>query len=436
MKPSVGTASCSATLHRRVQGKRDIVTEAQAPPRITCRSCGGSDLQLVLALGNMPLANSLLSADQLNQPEPRFPLGLVFCPACALVQITVTVPPEQLFSNYLYLSSYSDTMLAHVRELTERLSRERALSADSLVIEIASNDGYLLKNYVKSGIPVLGIEPAQNVAKVAVEHGVTTLTEFFGLQLGSRLAAEGHRADVVHAHNVLAHVADLNGVVSGINAVLKEDGLAVIEVPYVRDLIERTEFDTIYHEHLCYFSLSALDHLFTGHGLCIVDVERVAIHGGSLRIFVSRAGSPSIAVTELLADERRLGLTSIGYYSDFADRVRRLRTKLRATLSELRSTGCSLAAYGASAKGSTLLNYVGIGTETLDFVADRSTVKQGLFTPGTHLPIVAPEKLLDAKPAYALLLVWNFADEILKQQAAYRMLGGRFIIPVPDVQIV
>jgi SAM-dependent methyltransferase len=403
---------------------------------VTCRSCGGAELDPVLSLGNTPLANSLLSREQLNEPEPRFPLDLIFCPACALVQITVTVPPEQLFSNYLYLSSYSDTMLAHARELADRLRNERQLTKDSLVVEIASNDGYLLRNYVEAGIPVLGIEPAQNIAKVAVERGVATLSEFFGADVGQRLAAEGKKADVVHGHNVLAHVADLNGVVSGISAILKETGVAVIEVPYVGDLIEGTEFDTIYHEHLCYFSLTSLDHLFRRHGLRIVNVEHIAIHGGSLRIFAAWSGFPESAVTELLADEEQSGLTSIRYYANFGWRVRSLRESLLKTLAELKSDGHRIAAYGASAKGSTLLNYVGVGGETLDYVADRSLQKQGLFTPGTHLPIVPPEKLLDDKPDYALLLVWNFATEVLSQQHAYRENGGRFIIPVPDVRIV
>jgi SAM-dependent methyltransferase len=403
---------------------------------VTCRSCGGAHLDPVLSLGNTPLANSLLSKDQLNEPEARFPLDLVFCPKCALVQITVTVPPEQLFSNYVYLSSYSDTMLTHARELADRLRKERNLTSDSLVVEIASNDGYLLRNYVEAGIRVLGIEPAQNIAKVAEERGVPTLVEFFGKDVGRRLAAEGKKADVVHGHNVLAHVADLNGVVAGISALLKESGIAVIEVPYVRDLIEGTEFDTIYHEHLCYFSLTALDHLFARHGLRIVNVEHVAIHGGTLRIFASRSGDRQSAVTELLGEEKKAGLTSLEYYSNFGSRVRDLRQSLLKKLAELKSNGSRIAAYGASAKGSTLLNYFGIGKETLEYVADRSTVKQGLFTPGTHLPIVPPEKLVEDKPDYALLLVWNFANEVLHQQSAYRKTGGRFIIPVPDVHIV
>ncbi len=390
----------------------------------------------MLSLGETPLANALLTGDQLSQPEPVFPLDLGFCPACSLVQITVTVPAEQLFSEYLYLSSYSDTMLAHARRLSQRLLDERRLSSTSLVVEIASNDGYLLRNYVEAGIPVLGIEPASNVAEVASGRGIPTLVEFFGEAVGRRLAADGMRADVIHAHNVLAHVADLNGVVAGMGALLKTNGLIVIELPYVRELIDRTEFDTIYHEHLCYFSLTALEHLMSRHGLAILDVERLSVHGGSLRIYAGKQQPASPAVAALLADENQAGLTAIGYYEDFSRRVQNLREQLIGVLHEIRARGCRIAAYGASAKGCTLLSYLGVGADTLDFVADRSTVKQGLFTPGTHLPIVGPERLLEAMPQYALLLVWNLADEVLSQQRAYRERGGSFIIPVPHVTVV
>jgi len=421
---------------RSTEGSTCIDALTEEAVNAKCRSCDSSGLQLVLSLGETPLANSLLKADQLSLPERRFPLDLVFCPTCALVQITVTVPPEELFSDYVYMSSYSDTMLVHARELADRLRRERRLSGDSLVVEIASNDGYLLQNYVASGIPVLGIEPARNIAKVAVERGIPTLIDFFGAELGQRLADERRHADVIHAHNVLAHVADLNGVVSGIGSMLKDDGVAIVEVPYVRDLIERNEFDTIYHEHLCYFSLTSLHHLFGRHALRVVDVERLAIHGGSLRIFIAKGGPPSSAVGALLEEEGAAGLTSMAYYASFGARVNHLRQQLQKTLAELKSKGSHIAAYGASAKGSTLLNYVGVGAETIDFVADRSPVKQGLFTPGTHLPIVPPERLLEEQPGYTLLLVWNFADEVKRQQQTYHDRGGRFIVPVPDVQIL
>jgi SAM-dependent methyltransferase len=373
----------------------------------------------------------------LHEPEPRYPLDLVFCPACTLVQITETVPPEVLFSEYLYFSSFSDTMVSSAKQLAHCLASERRLGPASLVMEIASNDGYLLQHYRDIGVTVLGIEPGANVVRVAQQNNIPTLCAFFGVRLARQLAAEGRFVDVLHANNVLAHVAELNGVVSGIALVLKPDGLAVIEVPYVRDLIEKCEFDTIYHEHLCYFSLTALDRLFARHGLAVTHVEQVPLHGGSLRLFVHHAGSAvSPRVGEMLAAEAAAGMLEFGFYRDFADRVEALRRDLVGLLRRLKAEGQTLAAYGASAKGSTLLNVFKIGADLLDFVVDRSTVKQGRFTPGTHLPILSPDALRERKPAYVLLLTWNFADEILTQQATYRARGGRFIIPVPTPQVV
>ena len=403
---------------------------------IPCRSCGRPGLQLILSLGRTPLANSLLTAGQLGAPEPTYPLDLVFCPACTLVQITETVPPDQLFDEYPYFSSFSDTALKNAREIVARIAVERRLGPASLAVEVASNDGYLLQYYQDRGIPVLGIEPARNIALAAAARGIPTQCEFFGEPLARRLRQTGQRADVIHANNVLAHVAELNGVAAGLGLLLKEDGLAVIEVPYVKDLIDQVEFDTIYHEHLCYFSLTALEHLFRRHGLAVVNVERLPIHGGSLRVFVSQPGAAAPAVGELLAREAAWGVGEFAFYQDFGQRVDGLRQDLVGLLGGLKAQGKHLAAYGASAKGSTLLNYCGIGRETLDFVVDRSTVKQGHYTPGTHLPICAPERLLETRPDYALLLTWNFAEEILEQQAAYRRQGGRFIIPIPEPHIV
>lgn len=405
-----------------------------------CRACGRSGTHVVLDLGLTPLANALLTAEQLDAPEPRFPLAVAFCPECSLLQLTESVPPEKLFRDYVYFSSFSDEMLRHCRDLAGELVRDRRLTAKHLVIEAASNDGYLLQYYRESGVRVLGIEPARNIAAVARDRGIETVGEFFTRDLAERLRREGRRADVFHAHNVLAHVPDLNGFVAGIRTVLADTGVAVIEVPYVREMIDRCEFDTIYHEHLCYFSLTALERLFRLQGLVIRDVRLVPIHGGSLRLYavpeISPEARPTDAVGAMLAAEDDAGLPRDSYYAYFAERVAQLREQLIGLLRRLKAEGRHLAAYGASAKGTTLLNYCGIGAETLEFVADRSTVKQGRFTPGTHLPIVPPSALLVRRPDYTLLLTWNFADEILAQQSAYRAAGGRFIIPLPEPTVV
>jgi SAM-dependent methyltransferase len=409
-----------------------------------CRACSSSSVNIVLSLGRMPLANSLLTPEQLSQPEPTYPLDLAFCSECSLVQITETVSSETLFREYLYFSSYSDTMLRHAEELTGRATKQQRLDGNSLVVEIASNDGYLLQYYARRGVPVLGIEPARNIARVAREQrGIPTISEFFGRRLAEQLVTEGRSADVVHAHNVLAHVPDLNDFLAGIALVLKEDGIAIIEVPYLGDLIGRVEFDTIYHEHLCYFSLHPLAHLFRKHGLRLVDVERIAIHGGSLRVVLRRDRGTTVGdeagrvkSERMLAEEAGAGMNALPFYDEFRSKIEGLRAALRALVQSLKTDGKRIAAYGSSAKGSTLLNYCAIGRETIDFVVDRNPAKQGRFTPGTRLPIYAPEKLLEEKPDYVLLLTWNFADEILEQQAEYRRGGGRFIRPVPDPVVI
>jgi SAM-dependent methyltransferase len=414
-----------------------------SPAIRACRSCGAAELSLVLSLGAMPLANALLTADDLGRPEPRYPLDLVVCAACSLVQITETVSPEVLFREYLYFSSFSDTAVEHARRLAERVSAGRRLSSGSLVMEIASNDGYLLQHYRARGVRVLGIEPARNVAKVAEERGIPTVAEFFGRELARQLAERGDAADVLHAHNVLAHVADLDDVVGGMAVVLRPGGVLVVEVPYLRDLLERVEFDTIYHEHLCYFSLTALDRLFARHGLRVAGVERIPVHGGSLRLFAERADGPGEGpwrvrerVDALLAEEAGWGIDRLSVYESFGGRVGRLRDELVALVHRLRGEGRRIAVYGASAKSCVLLNYCGIGRESVEFVVDRSPVKQGRFTPGTQLPIHPPGKLLEAQPDYVLLSAWNLADEVLAQQAEYRRRGGRFIVPIPAVSIV
>lgn len=405
-----------------------------------CRSCGSPGLRRILDLGNTPLANRLVDFGDNAGAEPVYPLELVFCPSCGLLQITETVQPDILFTNYVYFSSFSDTMVAHAAILAAQQIAHRNLGPRSLVVEAASNDGYLLQHYKAAGIPVLGIEPAANVAAEAVaKRGIPTDVAFFGVQTAERLVARGARADVFHAHNVLAHVPDLNGFVAGIKLLLAENGVAVIEVPYGRKMIDERQFDTIYHEHLCYFTLTALDNLLRRHGLEILEASVVPIHGGSLRVVAGHQGSvlrPADTVVEMLAAERTQGLDQLDYYARFATDVLHLRELLTALLADLKAAGKSIAAYGASAKGSTLLNYCGIGRDALEFVADRSTVKQGRLTPGTRLPIVPTSRLLDRRTDYCLLLTWNFADEILAQQAEYRMAGGKFIVPIPDIRVV
>ncbi|MBK9146163.1 MAG: class I SAM-dependent methyltransferase [Candidatus Melainabacteria bacterium] len=401
-----------------------------------CRGCKSSSLVDILDLGKTPLANSLLQQEDLDSPEFLAPLNLVFCADCSLVQITETVSPEKLFRHYAYFSSFSDTVLENASQIAMRLTDERKLTSESLVMEIASNDGYLLKNYLEQGVPVLGIEPAVNIAEVANESGIETISEFFGTRLAVELLQNGKLADVIHANNVLAHVPDLKGVVDGMRVVLKPDGIASIEVPYVRDLIDNLEFDTIYHEHLCYFSVSSLKRLFESNSLVLVDVERLPIHGGSLRVFVARRGQPSRRVLELLEEEHKDGVDSVEYYRAFSDRVMELKDALLSMLRSLKDSGKKLAAYGASAKGSTLLNFCGIGGDILDYVVDRSTVKIGLFTPGTRLPILDPEELLLKKPDYVLLLSWNHAEEIIAQQRQFLEQGGKFIVPVPAPGII
>jgi SAM-dependent methyltransferase len=406
---------------------------------LICGGCNAPDLQIVLSLGKMPPSNAFLTSAQLSGPERRYPLELAFCEACGLAQITVSIDPAELFGEYAYFSSYSTTMLAHAETVVGRMIAERHLGPESLAVEIASNDGYLLHNYVQAGIPVLGIDPAGNVVETARDRGVETLCEFFSADLAEELRASGRRASVLHANNVLAHVPDVNGVVTGIGRVLADDGVAVIETPYVRDLIERLEFDTIYHEHLFYYSLTALQRLCDRNGVRIVDVERIPIHGGSLRVFAAPAATasePAPAVAALLEEEAGLGLATLAYFQGFGDKVEALKGQLLALLDSLKDQGDRIAAYGAAAKGTVLLNAFGIGTERIEFVADRSDHKQGRFMPGVHIPIVGPEKLLEEMPDEVLLLAWNFADEILEQQAGYRARGGRFIIPAPVPEVV
>ena len=401
------------------------------------RSCGASGLEPILDLGETPLADALVEASRLEEPEPTYPLQVAFCAACSLAQLLQTVSAETLFTqDYPYYSSFSDALVEHARRNAERLVDEEGLGEDSLVVELASNDGYLLRHFAKQGVPVLGIDPAEGPARAAREAGIPTLRAFFDRDLAACLVAEGKRADVVLANNVLAHVPDLNGFVAGIGLLLAPHGVAVIEAPYVRDLIDRCEFDTIYHEHHCYFSVTALQQLFARHGLVLARIEHYPVHGGSLRLFVRGRGEPDQTVRRYLAEEVEHGLVEAGYYRDFAARVEGVKHGLLELLARLRAGGARIAAYGAAAKGVTLLSYVGVGAETIEYVVDRNVHKQGRYMPGVRLPIADPARLLADRPDYVLLLAWNFADEILAQQDAYRRAGGRFIVPVPTPKVL
>jgi len=405
---------------------------------LKCRSCGSTDAAHILDLGLQPLANNLLTTADLAKKEPKFPLRLAACKSCWMLQITDLVPPVELFSEYLYFSSFSDLMLRHSREACEAYLKEFGLNSQSLVVEVASNDGYLLQNFVKAGVPCLGIEPAANIAKVAREKGIETLVEFFGERVATELAGNNRQADLILGNNVFAHAPDPNDFIAGLKALLKPDGRVVLEFPYGVNFIEHAEFDTIYHEHVFYFTLTALQPLFERHGLTIFRTQRLPIHGGSLRLFAAHAGACQVepSALDLLAEETRKGVNTLAYYEGFGNQVRTIKDDLVALLARLKKAGKRIAAYGASAKGSTLLNYCGVGANILDFVADRSTYKQGRLTPGMHIPIVPPEELPVRRPDYTLLLTWNFADEILAQQKAYRETGGKFIIPIPRVRIV
>jgi SAM-dependent methyltransferase len=394
--------------------------------------------RVVCDLGASPLCETFLTADQLNQMEPFYPLRADVCEQCWLVQLERYVAPEAIFTEYAYFSSYSDSWVRHARDYAGTAAERLGLGPDSLVVELASNDGYLLQHFVSLGVPVLGIEPARNVAETAEARGVPTLTRFFDEALGAELARDGRRADLIAANNVLAQVPDLNSFVAGIARLLKPGGVVTVEFPHLLRLMEGNQFDTVYHEHFSYFSFGTARRIFASHGLVLFDVEELPTHGGSLRIWGRHAdgnGVVSERVSELLAAEAAAGLETPAPYAGFGERVVQAKRKLLEFLIAAKRDGATIAGYGAPGKGNTLLNYCGIRTDFLDYTVDRNPYKHGRFTPGTHIPIFPPERLAETRPDYILILPWNLKDEIIEQLAYTREWGARFVVPIPEVTV-
>jgi hypothetical protein len=404
-----------------------------------CRFCGTALKHTFVDLGMSPLCESYVSTSQLNQMEPFYPLHVYVCENCFLVQLEEYVKPEAIFTEYAYFSSYADSWLKHVQSYTDMIVRRFKLGVQSFVVEIASNDGYLLQYFVEKGIPSLGIEPAANVAKVAIQKGIPTLVEFFGRESALKLSAEGKSPDLIIGNNVLAQVPDLNDFVAGMKTLLGPQGVITIEFPHLMRLMSENQFDTIYHEHFSYFSFITAEKIFTAHGLTLFDVDELPTHGGSLRIYACHTEDKSKRVSERVDAIRRqeelAGFTRIEHYTGFAEQVKETKRKLLDFLIDAKREGKKIAGYGAPGKGNTLLNYCGIREDFLDYTVDRNPYKQGKYLPGTHIPVYAPEKIDITRPDYLLILPWNFKDEIMQQMAHIRNWGGQFIIPIPEVQI-
>ncbi len=404
-----------------------------------CLFCGTPLRRTFVDLGMSPLCESYVSASHLNSMEPFYPLHVFVCEKCFLVQLQEYVNPGDIFSEYAYFSSYSDSWVEHARRYTEMITERLGLNSKTLVVELASNDGYLLQHFVHKAIPVLGIEPAANVARAAEDRKVPTLVEFFDETMAKRLSAEGKQADLIVGNNVLAQVPNVNSFVEGIRILLKPGGVVTIEFPHLMRLMLENQFDTIYHEHFFYFSFFAVSKVFAAHGLALFDVEEIPTHGGSLRIYGRHVANNALKMTDrardLLAREEAAGLMTLAAYESFELQVRETKRKLLECLINLKRQGKTIAGYGAPGKGNTLLNYCGIRHDFLDYTVDRNPYKQGKFLPGTHIPICAPERIRETKPDYVMILPWNFKDEIMEQTSYIREWGAKFIIPIPEARI-
>ncbi|MDO6416176.1 class I SAM-dependent methyltransferase [Sphingomonas sp. BIUV-7] len=420
-------------------------TDIFAPPRpqplserlASCRSCASDDLERVLDLGMQPIANALVEVDDVDSREARFPLELMVCRSCSLCQVSETIPPTSLFGNdYPYFSSFIPALLEHSRAHVEALIAERKLGPDDLIVEVASNDGYLLQAFRDADIPILGIDPAKGPADASAARGIPTLNAFFDAALAEQLTADGTRASVMIANNVLAHVSSINDFVSGFSILLADDGIAEFEFPYIVELLKRNAFDTIYHEHIFYYSLQALEPLFARHGLHLNDATPLEIHGGSLRIRVSHQPGQSMQLITLMNLEKTLRLNSLEPYIDFADRVNAIRDDLRSMLTDIVEGGGTIAAYGAAAKGATLLNFVDLPSGIIKYVVDRNIHKVGKYMPGLMLPIRNVAEFEHSPTTHLLILPWNFADEIISQQCAFAKAGGKFLVAIPKPQVV
>lgn len=405
--------------------------------RAACASCGHLSLLPIVDLGMMPRSDGLLDTRRLGQAESLMPLRLGYCPECTLVQLLETRPAEEMFGeDYVYFSSFSEDLLRHSRDNALELIERRNLGPDDLVVEIASNDGYMLCNFQEAGVQVLGIDPAPHPAAAARARGIETLVDFFGTRVARGLRKRGIRPSLIIANNVLAHVADQNDLVAGMAEVLADDGMIVVEFPYVRDLIDLVAFDTIYHEHRCYFSVYSARALFARYGLYLNDVRRIPTQGGSLRLYLGKEDAPSEAVGEILAEERRLGLDDYSYYANFGTRVRDFRVAARELVGGLKAQGKRIAAYGAAAKGTIMLNYLGLNKRVIEYAVDRNPHKHGKYMPGVGVPIVDPDTLKTDPPDYLMILPWNLRNEVIRQQGDFLRSGGHFIVPIPDLDVV